>query len=85
MRVTDSIPVRASYVFDSWDLFQVDREVRVDVARIFPATGIRQDDASPAAGSADHRGVAVQSKPVENHVRLSSRAGRDRSKTWLTE
>ena len=38
-------------MFDSWDdsaeyrtLFRLDREVRVDVARVFPAAGIRKDE-----------------------------------------
>jgi hypothetical protein len=38
-------------VFDSWEdftdyrtLFRLDRQVRVDTARLFPATGIRKDE-----------------------------------------
>jgi hypothetical protein len=38
-------------MFDSWEtsatfptLYRLDREVRVDITRIFPASGIRKDD-----------------------------------------
>ena len=48
---TAATSVTIECVFDSWEdftddrtLFRLDRQVRVDTARLFPATGIRKDE-----------------------------------------